>query len=474
MTYTFHVPINKHSFYREACSDTSSIDKQGVAMLKPHFDLIDTITDLDSFMTVLGQLHQNGIARSAFLQWFVTGDFNTGIKNVLYLGIFGHSVSQRLIIEDSATAVTKAGGKNFNDDSADRVSEIEEVLDNSRLVQYPISVATLINAVPIQVADMEKETGLPLSKYFAAFKDTTNVTEIFCMGNCGGSGWSNTLYAGIVNRVKSDEITIQGLIDYLKWHTVYSELKFLPSYFRNLAAKYDSLGQPSQPIRINDLHIAARSSSGARAADDYFGSNEKLFMNMVKGRELKRAAVDNPFLKRKVEKLEAALDGRTWAISSAAALSTRNEFCNSYTLNLFHVKLSEQWIKDYFPAENKVLAKKLVEDIIGAMGVRLNETVWLDETTRAGAVRKLNAIVKNVAYYDHWPTDLPEPLPKGASSFEYSTNTWKWRFNRSMKKYGLNVIRDVFIPDATLFDQNAFYSPTSNSINMLAGLMYQV
>ena len=107
------------------------------------------------------------------------------------------------------------------------------------------------------------------------------------------------------------------------------------------------------------------------------------------------------------------------------------------------------------------------------MTARLDEVSWLDSPTRAAALRKVKAIVANVGYDTPW--DTMDDFVSSGTAFGGNAAVWSWRFHRITQKIGQNVTRDKFDQSGglTLFDQNAFYDPSTNTINMIAGLMYE-
>lgn len=69
--------------------------------------------------------------------------------------------------------------------------------------------------------------------------------------------------------------------------------------------------------------------------------------------------------------------------------------------------LGHYYVAQNFPASSKQAVNEIVERTLVAFERRLNSLEWMDEPTRAEALRKLAAIKPMVGYPDDWDDDIP-------------------------------------------------------------------
>ncbi|MBR4196978.1 MAG: M13 family metallopeptidase [Synergistaceae bacterium] len=132
--------------------------------------------------------------------------------------------------------------------------------------------------------------------------------------------------------------------------------------------------------------------------------------------------------------------------------------------------VSRIYIGRYVPES----AKKEVEDIIRRTvkyyRAMLESEDWLSESTRKKAIEKLDAMRLNSAYPEKW-VDF--------SGYEISADMGLYEAVKALKKYKIQkyfydrintkVDHDLWINDVVVV--NAYYQPSENSINIIAGIM---
>src|SRR5258708_3639875 len=64
--------------------------------------------------------------------------------------------------------------------------------------------------------------------------------------------------------------------------------------------------------------------------------------------------------------------------------------------------LGQLYVADYFPPESKTYMLKLVGNLQAALRERLKSLAWMDEPTRAAALKKLQALNVKIGYPDKW------------------------------------------------------------------------
>lgn len=136
--------------------------------------------------------------------------------------------------------------------------------------------------------------------------------------------------------------------------------------------------------------------------------------------------------------------------------------------NLF----SHEWVAQYMPPGTKAMADKLVDAIYTQIGNIIQDQAWLDAPTKAAALAKYALIVKNVAAPSSWRQAVD--LTFTGHAFDDARTATRWDSDFKTNMVGHDVDRKGFAEvggNADLMQQNAFYFPQKNSINMLPGLM---
>ena len=112
------------------------------------------------------------------------------------------------------------------------------------------------------------------------------------------------------------------------------------------------------------------------------------------------------------------------------------------------------------------------KEMIGVFGVRIKTNEWMSEGSKKNALDKLNAMVFNVAYPDHW---IKEGLPDFSKSQSLLEDVYIMRTTRQnlLKAIvGKSRLKESFTAlamdnEAWLGLENAFYDPLFNSMNIL-------
>ncbi|KAF8931453.1 hypothetical protein BGZ47_011839 [Haplosporangium gracile] len=136
------------------------------------------------------------------------------------------------------------------------------------------------------------------------------------------------------------------------------------------------------------------------------------------------------------------------------------------------------FVEQTFKGNSRKEVMSIIENVLASYGKSFPTLKWLDKTTRDGAIKKLKAIVKSVGY----STDAPDVASSKAldeyfkgytvaandyfgNQFEYSV----WSAMNTFRQLPLPVNRNSMgMVPATV---NAYYSPSSNSINFPAGIL---
>lgn len=135
--------------------------------------------------------------------------------------------------------------------------------------------------------------------------------------------------------------------------------------------------------------------------------------------------------------------------------------------------LGKLYVEENFPPEAKEKAQEMIENIIKAFEVRINNLTWMTDSTKVKAIEKLGTTVVKVGYPDEWKdySDLTisNPKDKEGSYFQNMMNVSKWRTKETMDKIGEPVDKtEWFMPPQTV---NAYYNPSYNEIVFPAAIL---
>ncbi|MBA3274663.1 MAG: M13 family metallopeptidase, partial [Chloroflexia bacterium] len=129
--------------------------------------------------------------------------------------------------------------------------------------------------------------------------------------------------------------------------------------------------------------------------------------------------------------------------------------------------LSQAYVAEAFPPESKVQIEELVDNLIAAFRIRIEESTWMSEETQAEALEKLDQMVVAVGYPDTWETY--EDVAVGDSLFETVLNAYDAGNAQSLGEVDQPVDRtDWFLAP---FEVNAGYDPSLNMIQFPAAIL---
>ena len=130
--------------------------------------------------------------------------------------------------------------------------------------------------------------------------------------------------------------------------------------------------------------------------------------------------------------------------------------------------VAQKYVAKYFPAEAKEKMITLVDNLIAALGSRIDNLTWMSEDTKAKAHDKLGTFIVKVGYPDKWWTY--ENLKLNESSlYEYMRDISLFEVNRNLEDLGKPVDFDRWLMNA--HEVNAYYNPTTNEICFPAGIL---
>ena len=137
--------------------------------------------------------------------------------------------------------------------------------------------------------------------------------------------------------------------------------------------------------------------------------------------------------------------------------------------NMLPTPIARAYLVRYDMSDLKKRIKEICQEVISVYRDMLTEEEWLSEETRAKAVEKLDTITIKSVYPDKWIDFSPLNLD-GLSYFESVRAIAKFAQDLDRSHTNQKVDKELFaISD--ILQQNAFYEPSENSINMILGLL---
>jgi putative endopeptidase len=130
--------------------------------------------------------------------------------------------------------------------------------------------------------------------------------------------------------------------------------------------------------------------------------------------------------------------------------------------------LGEAYAAKFFPAENKAKMEALVGNLHTALESRIKGLEWMDEPTRAEALKKLANFEVRVGYPNKWRDYSAMQIDK-AKLFENVMAARQFEWNRQVARKDQPVDREEWGMNAQTV--NASYNPLMNQITFPAGIL---
>ncbi len=218
-----------------------------------------------------------------------------------------------------------------------------------------------------------------------------------------------------------------GILDGMKTFNVAQ-----PEYF---AAVSDILAK--EDINTLKAYFAWHEINGAASylSDNFVDANFEFYGKLLSGREANR-----PRWKR----VTSTVDG---AMGEA---------------------LGHLYVDKYFPAEAKERMKVMVDNLMTALGQRIDMATWMSDQTKANAHEKLATILVKIGYPDKW-RDYSGLEIKDDSYYANVVRSNEFDMAYYMSKINKPVDRDEW--QMTPQTVNAYYNPTTNEICFPAAIL---
>jgi len=132
--------------------------------------------------------------------------------------------------------------------------------------------------------------------------------------------------------------------------------------------------------------------------------------------------------------------------------------------------LGQIYVRDYFPPASKARMEELVGNVTGAVKGRIEKLEWMSDDTKAKAVEKWKAFLPKVGYPEAGKWREWDGLHLQAGSYYEDVKAAR-AFNRA---YGLSQVgKPTDRKEWSMTPQtvNAYYSPSTNTINFPAAIL---
>lgn len=143
------------------------------------------------------------------------------------------------------------------------------------------------------------------------------------------------------------------------------------------------------------------------------------------------------------------------------------EFAFLATTDLFPDVFGQVYVDAAFTPEMKAEVEDLVDHILEAFRIRLQQNTWMSDETRERAIEKLDLITPQVGYPEVWATY--EEVEIGESALETRLSIHDRNVANDAGAVGATVINDLW--DTPAQEVNATYYQSANSIVIPAGIL---
>ena len=131
-------------------------------------------------------------------------------------------------------------------------------------------------------------------------------------------------------------------------------------------------------------------------------------------------------------------------------------------------EVGREYVKRWFPAENKQVIQQMVTSIIEAFRHRIDALPWMADSTKTKAKAKLDTLKVSIGYPDQW-TDDSALVVKRDDAFGNVERAEKWDSDRRMASIGKPLDRTKWEMPAQVV--NAQNLPIRNALTFPAGIL---
>jgi putative endopeptidase len=129
--------------------------------------------------------------------------------------------------------------------------------------------------------------------------------------------------------------------------------------------------------------------------------------------------------------------------------------------------LSQAYVAEHFPPEAKAQIEDLVDNLIAAFRIRIEQNAWMTEETKAEALKKLELMVVSVGYPETW--ESYDDVEVGDSLFETVLNAYDAANAEALGEVDQPVDRGEWFLEP--FEVNAGYDASRNMMSYPAAIL---
>lgn len=131
--------------------------------------------------------------------------------------------------------------------------------------------------------------------------------------------------------------------------------------------------------------------------------------------------------------------------------------------------VGQLYVEKYFPQSSKDKMLELVGNLKTALGEHISALTWMSDTTKAFALKKLDAFTVKIGYPDKWRDYTGLNIDPKKPYWENVRAAIKHEIAYNYSQWGKPVDKEQwYMPPQTV---NAYYSPLSNEICFPAGIL---
>ena len=155
-------------------------------------------------------------------------------------------------------------------------------------------------------------------------------------------------------------------------------------------------------------------------------------------------------------------------LSGQKEITPRWKRCTRLTDRNLGEAVGQDWVKKYFPPQDKDSMQKLVAALDKALGEDIAQLPWMSDATKKQAEAKLALFRNKIGYPDHW-RDYSSVKVSPDTLLANLDQTQHFATQRNFKKLGQPVDETEW--GMTPPTVNAYYNPSMNDINFPAGIL---
>lgn len=175
--------------------------------------------------------------------------------------------------------------------------------------------------------------------------------------------------------------------------------------------------------------------------------------------------------------LTTAIETANWefygkALTGAIKQRPRDEKALQVVNGTVGEALGKLYVEQKFPAEAKIKAKAMIENIVLAYRSRIADLTWMAESTKKSANEKLDKMTIKIGYPDKWEDysklQIKSPAD-GGTYFDNVVSLSKWRWTKDLEKLNKPVDKTEWgMSPQTV---NAYFNPSYNEIVFPAAIL---